>query len=141
MQQLAETAVAISKTSSRLKKVALLAEYLRGLEDDDLQSSAVFFTGRLFPLADARTLNVGGAALLRSVQEISGAGDELVHNAYLETGDLGETAARLLSRVEQPQLHPAAVQKIFDELAQTQGASAKQLLLTELVRHLPPLEA
>src|SRR5437868_6467620 len=72
MKQLAETALAISKTSSRLKKVALLSEYFRDLPDDDLRAAAVFFTGRPFPLADARTLNVGGAALLRAIQEIPG---------------------------------------------------------------------
>src|SRR6185436_4414490 len=99
MQRFAETAVAISQTSSRLKKIAALANYLCGLPDDDLRSVAVFFTGQPFPLTDARTLNVGGAALLRSIQEISGAGDDLVHNIYLETGDLGEAAARMLSNV------------------------------------------
>src|SRR5881394_837098 len=141
MQQLAETAVAISQTSSRLKKVALLADYLRGLPDDDLRSAAVFFTGRPFPLADARTLNVGGAALLRSIQEISGASDDLVHNTYLETGDLGEAAARMLSGVEQSQGTPAQVRAILDELAKTQGASAKQSIVTDLLRKLTPLEA
>jgi DNA ligase-1 len=141
MQQLAETAVAISKTSSRLKKVALLAEYFHDLSDDDLRAAAVFFTGRPFALADARTLNVGGAALLRSIQEISGASDELVHNTYLETGDLGEAAARMLSKVEHAQWSAAQVRGILDELAQTQGASAKQSLVTDLFRKLTPLEA
>ena len=141
MKQLAETAFAISKTTSRLKKVALLSEYFRGLPDDDLRAAAVFFTGRPFPLADARTLNVGWAALLRSIQEISGASDEIVHNTYLETGDLGEAAARMLSIVEHEQSSPAQVRAIFDELSTTQGASAKQTLVTDLLRKLTPLEA
>lgn len=141
MQRLAETAVAISQTSSKLKKVALLADYFRGLPDEDLRAAAVFFTGRPFPLADARTLNVGWAALLRSVQEISGASDELVHNTYLETGDLGEAAGRMLSRVEHVQWSPAQVRTILDELASTQGAAAKQAVVTGLLRKLTPLEA
>jgi DNA ligase-1 len=141
MQVLASTAAAISKLSSRLKKIALLADYLRGLPDEDLRAAAVFFTGRPFPLTDARILNVGWAALLRSVQEITGASDELVHNTYLETGDLGETAGRLLPEVAQPQLSPARVRLVFDELAQTQGAAAKQALVTDLLRQLTPIEA
>lgn len=141
MQRLAETAVAISRNPSRLKKVALLAEYFHDLPDEDLRSAAVFFTGKPFPLTDARTLNVGGAALLRSIQEISGASDELVHNTYLETGDLGEAAARMLSRVVQPKLNPAQIGVAFDELAKTPGASAKQPLVTDLLRKLTPLEA
>src|SRR5688572_13477999 len=130
MQSLAQTAAAISKTSSRLKKIAALADYLRSLPDEDLRAAAVFFTGRPFPLTDARTLNVGWAALLRSIQLITGASDELVHNTYLETGDLGETAGRLLPDVVEPQLSPARVRIIFDELAQLQGAAAKQALVT-----------
>jgi DNA ligase-1 len=141
MQNLASTAAAISKTSSRLKKIALLADYLRGLPDEDLRAAAVFFTGRPFPLTDARILNVGWAALLRSVQEITEANDELVQNTYLETGDLGETAGRLLPEGVQPQLSPARVRLVFDELAQTQGAAAKQALVTDLLRQLTPIEA
>jgi len=141
MKRLAETALAISKTSSRLKKVALLAEYFRSLSDEDLRAAAVFFTGRPFPLADARTLNVGWAALLRSIQEISGASDDAAHNAYLETGDLGEAAAKMLSRVEHAEQSPAGVRAVFDKLSETQGAAAKQAVVTGLLRKLTPVEA
>jgi DNA ligase-1 len=141
MQYLAETASSIAKTTSRLKKTTLLAEYLRGLSEEDLRAAAVFFTGRPFPLTDARTLNVGWAGLLRSIQEITGAHDKAVHNTYLETGDLGEVAARLLSRVTEPQLTPSQVRSVLDQLAETQGAAAKQALVTNLLRQLTPLEA
>src|SRR5262245_44466540 len=119
MQRLAEAAIAISKTSSRLKKVALLSEYLRSLTDDDLRAAAVFFTGRPFPLTDARTLSVGWAALLRSIQEISGASDDMARDAYLVTGDLGEAAARMLSSGEHSEWTPTQVRSVFDKLAET----------------------
>src|SRR5436190_17436 len=124
MRRFAETAEAVSKTTSRLRKVAALADYLSGLSDEDLRPSAVFFTGRPFPLCDARTLNIGWAALMRAVQDISGANDLDIHNAYLERGDLGEVAERLLPSVEQPELTPSRVAAVFDELTQTSGATA-----------------
>ena len=66
------------------------------MNEDDLRAAAVFFTGRPFPLSDARTLNVGSAALTKAVQQISGVSDEALGQAHLERGDLGEAAERLL---------------------------------------------
>src|SRR5262245_25996476 len=96
MRRFAETAETISKTSSRLRKVRILADYLRELADADLQAATIFFTGRPFPLTDARTLNVGGAALVQAVLHVAGATEADVGSAYLEHGDLGEAARRLL---------------------------------------------
>ena len=56
MHRFAETAEAIGGTSSKLKKIAFLADYLRTLSEDNLRAAAVFFTGRPFALTDARTL-------------------------------------------------------------------------------------
>src|SRR5689334_21857271 len=96
MRSFAETAEAIAATSSKLTKIARLADYFRSLDDDDLRAAAIFLTGRPFPLYDARTLNVGWAALGKAIQSISGASDVAMHDAYLERGDLGEVAERLL---------------------------------------------
>src|SRR6266480_7584373 len=75
MRRFAETAEAIAGTSSKLKKIGFLADYLRTLDEDDLRAVAVFFTGKPFALTDARTLNVGWAALVNAVQDLSGASD------------------------------------------------------------------
>src|ERR671925_684969 len=125
MHRFAETAETISKTSSRLKKTAALADYLRALPDADLNASAVFFTGRPFPLADARTLNVGGSALVRAVQDISGASDDDLHNSYLQHGDLGDVARQLLPKLDQSSITPAQLLTVFEELARTQGVAPK----------------
>jgi DNA ligase 1 len=97
MRHFAETAEAISGNSSKLKKISFLATYLGSLDEPDLRAAAVFFTGRPFALTDSRTLNVGGSALVTAVQEISGASDQAMHDAYNERGDLGEAAENLLS--------------------------------------------
>src|SRR5215831_8908963 len=109
MQAFAETAEGIAATTSKLKKVEILAAYFRNSLDDDLRAAAVFFTGRPFALCDARTLNVGWAALGRAIQEISSASDAAMHDAYLERGDLGEVAERLLPPNPANPLSPAQV--------------------------------
>src|SRR5262245_17066910 len=117
MRLFAQTADAIAGTTSKLKKIAFLAEYIRTLNEDDLRAACVFFTGRPFPLTDARTLNVGWAALMNAVQQLSGATGEDLHEAYLARGDLGESAERLLTaHTPEGELSPAQVQARFAEL-------------------------
>src|SRR5262245_38487276 len=141
MQRFAETADAISKTTSRLRKIALLAEYFKSLSAADLHAAATFFTGRPFPQFDARTLNVGWASLIRSVQELSGASDSAIQDAYLERGDLGEAAERLLPTLDRRELTPAEVEAVFHRLVEAAGTVAKQTLVTTLLRQLTPAEA
>src|SRR6185369_8092341 len=121
MRSFAQTADAIASTTSKLKKIGFLADYLRTLNDDDLRAACVFFTGRPFALTDARTLNVGWSALMNAVQQISGASDEDIHQIYLDRGDLGAMAERLLAaRLPSPgrTLSPSEVQGRFADLVQ-----------------------
>src|SRR6476646_3676317 len=116
MRRFAVTADVIAATTSKLKKIAALADYFRTLTDDDLRAAAIFFTGRPFALTHARTLNVGWSALMHAVQQISGASDEQIHDVYLARGDLGEMAERLLaSHRTEESLSPAQVQVKFSD--------------------------
>src|SRR3989475_5233869 len=145
MHRFAETAEAIAGTSSKLKKIGFLADYLRSLDDDELRAAAVFFTGRPFALTDARTVNVGWSALVNAVQDLSGASDEDIHQIYLDRGDLGELAERLLSspsgRGQGEDPNPATIQSKFSELVKISGASNKMPTVHDLLRSLGPREA
>ena len=142
MRLFAQTADAIAGTTSKLKKIAFLAEYLRTLNEDDLRAACVFFTGRPFALTDARTLNVGWSALVDAVQRISGASDEDIHQIYLERGDLGEMAERLLARhAAEASWSPSQVHGIFAELVKISGAANKVPALLDLFRSLTAPEA
>jgi DNA ligase 1 len=141
MRRFAETAESIARTSSRLKKVQILADYLQDLSDSDLRAAAVFFTGRPLPLFEDRTLNVGGAALARTIIDLAGASEADLGDAYLRHGDLGEAARKLLPDVDQSKFTPSHVRTIFEELAATQGLGPKQAILAELFVGLTPAEA
>jgi len=143
MRRFSQTADAIAGTTSKLKKIGFLADYLRSLNEGDLRAAAVFFTGRPFALADARTLNVGWSALMNAVQQVSGASDEDIHQAYLDRGDLGEMAQRLLSsssRSSVDELSPAAVHNKLAELVKVSGAANKLSVVLDLFRSLTPEE-
>src|SRR6267142_2534428 len=141
MYHFAQTAESIAGTSSKLKKIAFLAEYLGALNEADLRAAAVFFTGRPFPLTDARTLNVGWSALINAVQQISGASDDVIHQVYLAHGDLGELAEKLLGGAQTGNLSPAAVQSRLADLVKLSGASNKLPLVLDLFRSLSAVEA
>jgi ATP-dependent DNA ligase len=142
MRLFAQTANAIAGTTSKLKKIGFLAEYLRTLGEDDLRAAAVFFTGRPFALTDARTLNIGWSALMNAVQQISGASDDEIHQTYLDRGDLGEMAERLLMKHQsEGTLSPAEVQNRFAELVNISGSASKMPALLDLFRRLTPEEA
>src|ERR1700735_4269761 len=85
----ARTCAAIAATASKLEKVALVAAYLRGLDDADLAPAARFFTGNPLAHADQRSLGLGGRTLVAAAHIAWGVGSGGVREAYRATGDLG----------------------------------------------------
>ena len=52
----------LEKTSSRLAKVDLAAEYLKRLDAEEIRHGSAFLSGRPFPVSDSRTLDIGPGA-------------------------------------------------------------------------------
>ncbi|OLC70783.1 MAG: hypothetical protein AUH87_03970 [Deltaproteobacteria bacterium 13_1_40CM_4_54_4] len=52
----------LEKTPSRLAKIVSAAEYLKRLEPDEIRYGVAFLSGRPFPIADPRTLDIGPGA-------------------------------------------------------------------------------
>src|SRR4029079_1975734 len=100
-----------------------------------------FLTGRPFALYDARTLNVGWAALGKAIQEISQAPEGAMHDVYLKRGDLGEVAERLLPQNPTTHLTPSQLRTRLEELVGVSNAAKKLKLVTELLQALTPIEA
>jgi DNA ligase-1 len=85
----ARACAAIAATASKLEKIALVAEYLRGLEDADLAPAARFFTGNPFASADQRSLGLGGRTIVAAAHVAWGVDGAALRTAYRATGDLG----------------------------------------------------
>jgi DNA ligase-1 len=100
-RRFAELCRALEGTRGRLEKRALVADYLRGLTEEDLPHAVAFLTGRPFPVSDPRTLSVRGlpavaaepsgeplvlgdvAAAFADIAESSGAGSRARRDARL----------------------------------------------------------
>jgi len=142
MQRLAELAEQIAATPKKLQKTALVADYLKSSARDDAAISAIFLSGRPFPVWDETTLNVGGSLLWHLVEEISDKPASELEAAYRKYGDLGAVAADVFpERQADGELTVGEVENYFRRIAQARGASAKAALIRDLISHATALEA
>jgi len=141
MRKLAETCEAISATTKKLLKAAIVAEYLKSRTTDEGAVSAVFLSGRAFPAWEETTLQVGGSTLWRVVAELSGKSEAELTAAYRKHGDLGAVAGEVLPENSGPGLNVLEVARNFRQIAEARGPAAKAALVHDLLVRSTPLEA
>lgn len=133
---------AVGETASRLKKIALLADYLRGLDDSALRVATIALTGRAFAQADGRTLQTGWAVIKRAVLAVSGIGEPRFRELANLHSDAGRTTYEALLGATAPEPFPLAeLRAFFVELQTARGPLAKGDLLRERLSKLAPIEA
>ncbi|MBL8212004.1 MAG: ATP-dependent DNA ligase [Bryobacterales bacterium] len=132
MDALATVCDAIAQTNSRLKKVRVAAEYLRGLEEADFLLAVRFLIAS--PIADTeRQLSVGHAKLREAVMRVLPWDEETVRLCFREVGDAGEAIGLLLeghTRGDALSLAEAALW--FQRLHAARTANAKVDLLEKI---------
>jgi DNA ligase 1 len=142
MIRLAEACERIAATTKKLEKTSIVAEYFKAGTPEEASVSAVFLSGRPFPVWEEATLQVGGRVLWRIVAELSGKSEAELTALYRKRGDLGALAGDALpdrSRVAGPSV--VQVQSSFREIATARGAAAKAAVSRELLSRASPLEA
>ena len=142
MRLLAQACEAIGATTKIRGKVAIVAEYLKSRTVEEAAVSAVFLSGRPFPVWEETTLQVGGSLLWRTVAEISGRSEAELTAAYRKLGDLGVVVGEVLKdEGTKPGLTVLEVEKAFREIAAARGAAVKAQLLRVLLQRATPREA
>src|SRR3954449_5566521 len=96
MKRLALACEQIAATTKKLQKTTIVADYLKSCQPEEASASAVFLSGRPFPVWEETTLQVGGSLLWRTVAELAGKNDEDLTAAYRKLGDLGAVAGEVL---------------------------------------------
>ncbi|HEY6328753.1 MAG TPA: ATP-dependent DNA ligase, partial [Blastocatellia bacterium] len=143
--EFARTADAITATTKRNEKSAILGEYFSSLSDADLAIAARFFAGYIFPLWDQRTTNIGGSALLNAMSAVLDINRQDLVARTVALGDLGDVAYEAFSsrQMKTPNANPrlADVAGSFELIAATGGSKAKTAMLTELLSRCTSQEA
>jgi DNA ligase 1 len=141
MEQFAKTCEAIAATTKKLLKTAIVAEYLKSRSLEEAAISALFLSGRPFPVWDEATLLVGGRSLWQIVGELAGQDENSISAAYRQHGDLGAVAAVVIPARPGGTLSILQVEASFRQVAQARGPSIKTSLVRELLSRASPLEA
>ena len=144
LESFAKTAEAVSGTTKKLEKAALLGEYFERLRDEDLARAARYFAGQQFALSDARTTNVGGSILGEALCAATGVSPESLGPRYARWGDGGDVAFEIFCEARpdnQPTLTLADTENLLVRLSGTRGKIAKTQLLTQVLIKATPLEA
>jgi len=131
----------IAATTSRLKKTALLAAYLRELESGDLPVAARYLTGRVFAQNDPRTLQTGWAVIRRALQGATGMTEQELRALSRHHADAGKTAHdALIDRTSPAPFSIADSALFFDELQRAKGPVAKTEWMTRRLSTLTARE-
>jgi len=144
-EQFSETSFAIASTSSKLQKVALLADYLRGIPGELLSAVVTWFTGTPFASSENKVMQLGWATIREALCAVGGISPEDFHHVYLKHSDLGETAFEILQHAAgHTRFSKLSLQQIRDAFARLQaarGPGAKLPLLVGLLQNCSALEA
>src|SRR6266446_4924812 len=97
LESFARIAEAVSATTKKLAKAALLGAYFERLSDEDLARAARYFAGQQFALSDARTTNVGGSILGEALVAATNVAPESLGPRYARWGDGGDVAFEVFS--------------------------------------------
>jgi DNA ligase 1 len=125
--------------SSRLKKVALLADYLRGLDEAELLLAVRYSSGMTAdPSAGELPLNTGWALIRRALQEVSAVSDVEYRAISRSQADAGRTAYLILQRaaLEPESMTLAQMAGFLDQLRHATGQVARVTLLRDQFRKL-----
>lgn len=135
-------AEAVASSSGRLRKVALLADYLRRLPDADLPRAIAWLSGRTFPDPAEPGPALGPVLLRKALARLSTLPEMVFRQQARRFPDLGVAARELLPSPPQPQkLELSAVTAFFHRLATAPVLAAKLDLLTQQLGQLQPVEA
>jgi DNA ligase-1 len=124
-----QTCASIAARAGKLEKIAILAEYLRGVDDANLPPAARFFTGNPFAARDERTLGIGARTIVTAARRAWGAGETDLFAAYREHGDLGAALGPFVRPAMSlglwsGALTPAGLFAMFEQIAAASGKAA-----------------
>lgn len=135
------TADSISKVPSKLIKIDLLSDYIKDLDNQDLYSSTIFFTGNVFSRVSQKNINVGTSIIKKSLIEASGCKEDELDKIFLELSEIGETGGAIFSHSITPSKFTLEdIKKFISSLEANSGSLAKTHIIAELLKLMSSIE-
>jgi len=142
MLRFAQLCEEVAKTTRKLEKRRLVAEYFCGQPEQTASQAAIFLSGEVYPAFSEHTLNVGGSTVWRAVQQLTGASEQEMAEAYRRHGDLGSATHDLWpTEFTGSVLTLPALAKLLDDVAVARGSAPKLEHVIALLHQCSALEA
>jgi len=151
-QALTEICEKLSSTTKRNQMTDAAAEFLKVLDDDEVEPAVSMMLGRAFPKWNQRTLDVSWATLSSTIERLTKTDWKEFSATFRETGDVGSAVQAIFERnkvrrqatlFENP-LTILEVRRVLEAMAESIGQGArerKERLVETLFGRAEPLEA
>jgi len=148
-RELAEAYERIEATSGRLEMMSLLAQVFKNASQEEIDKVIYLSQGVIAPPFEGLEVGMGEKFIIQAIATATGYDAKAVEKDYKKSGDLGDTASKLVAEKKQQALHreELTVSKVFDafyKIATITGSGAhekKIASLVELLNSATPLEA
>ncbi|MCU0642634.1 MAG: DNA ligase, partial [archaeon] len=148
-KEFADVYDSLGKTTKRLEKTAILAEFLKKLKKEGKSEWIYLLNGRVVPDFDPREIGISTQLTLKAIAQSFGIKEEEVIRKFKKVGDLGEIAEEFSEKKRQTTLgaKKLSVAKVFDNLRRVmeiegKGAVDRKLgLISELLANASGREA
>ncbi|MBN1645479.1 ATP-dependent DNA ligase [Candidatus Woesearchaeota archaeon] len=147
--KLVEVYKAVESTSKRLEKTKILADFLKIVHENELETILLLLQGKVFPEWDKRKLGVAAKLVIKSISLTGGKKPSDVEKKWKTIGDLGEVSKDLVGRKSQATLFSAdlTVEKVYKNMVKISSVEGhgsvdtKVKLIAELLSNASPDEA
>lgn len=117
-QELVNVYEALGATTKRLEKTAILADFFKTVEIDDLPKITLMALGRVFPSWSEDEQGIGDKLIMKAVGDVVGVSVDTVEDAVRDEGDIGAAAEKLYSKKTQMTFfsQPLTVDFVYNQL-------------------------
>ncbi|MBI5680347.1 MAG: ATP-dependent DNA ligase [Methanobacterium sp.] len=148
-KELVDVYEALTSTTKRLEKTAILAEFLKNIPAELLPTVTLLSLGKVFPVWSEEEIGIGLKLIMKAISLVVGVSPETVEDSVRDKGDIGLAAEYLFGNKFQTTLftRPLDLIKVYNnmvKLASVSGKNAvtkKMRILTELLSSASPQEA
>jgi DNA ligase-1 len=139
----------LEKTSAKLEKTRIIAEFIKNLSGKELEIVVRLLQGKVFPIYSEHELGIATQLMLKAIAKATGIGEENVAKLFKEKGDLGLTAEEAVKKRKQVTLFTKelTIEKVYENLRKVavqsgEGSQDRKLnLIAELLTDAKPKEA
>ncbi len=117
-QQLVDLYLSLEKTTKRLEKTKLIADFLKEVPKETIKDVVYLVQGKVFPPWDERKIGFSSRSMLKVISVASGTSVDKVEHLWSKKGDLGIVASDLLGKKSQATLvkQELTVQKVINNI-------------------------